>query len=90
MAPPEVPPGEAPTMAGWRCSVLTDPTALGKLYLSFELYWIYVPPMLLFWKVAMLVPAVFIERNTFEQTVGISVVQFLRRCMLLRRQRRVP
>jgi hypothetical protein len=64
-------------MEEWRRYVVTDPTALGKLYLSFELDWIYVPPILLFWKAAILAPAVFIERNTFQQSVGIAAVQFL-------------
>ena len=61
----------------WLRFVITDPTALGKLYLSFELNWIYVPPILLFWKAAILAPAVFIERNTFPQLAGVAAVQFL-------------
>jgi hypothetical protein len=64
-------------MEEWRRYVVTDPTALGKLYLSFELDWIYVPPILLFWKAAVLAPAVFIERNTFQQSVGVATAQFL-------------
>ena len=56
---------------------MTDPTALGKLYLSFELDWIYVPPILLFWKAAILAPAVFIERDTFPQLAGVATAQFL-------------
>ena len=61
----------------WRRFVYTDPTALGKLYATFELEWIYVPPIMLFWKAALLLPAIFIERGTFGQMVGIATVQFL-------------
>ena len=61
----------------WGRFVVTDPTALGKLYLSFELNWIYVPPILLFWKAAILTPAVFIERDTFQQLAGVASAQFL-------------
>ena len=63
--------------AEWGRFVVTDPTALGKLYLSFELEWIYVPPILLFWKAAILAPAVFIERETFQQLAGVAAAQFL-------------
>ncbi len=61
----------------WTRYVVTDPTALGKLYLSFKPNWIYIPPIMLMWKAIVLAPAVFIERNTFEQILGISIAQFL-------------
>ena len=64
-------------MSEWRRFVYTDPTALGKLYATFELEWIYVPPIMLFWKAALLLPAIFIERGTFGQMVGVAAVQFL-------------
>jgi hypothetical protein len=74
---------EDPAKAGvldieeWRRYVVTDSTALGSLYLSFELEWIYVPPVLLFWKAVVLAPAVFLERGSFQQIVGVAAAQFL-------------
>ena len=64
-------------MAEWRRYSITDPTALGRMYHTYELQWIYVAPILLFWKAAALAPVVFIERNSFNQLLGTAIVQFL-------------
>ena len=62
-------------MSEWRRYLLTDPTAFGKLYTAFEQKWMFVAPILLAWKVIILAPSVFIERNSFQQLLGISVAQ---------------
>lgn len=62
-------------MDQWRRYVLTDPTALGKMYTSFEMEWLYVPPIMLFWKAALLAPAVILEKGSFNRMLGVAVVQ---------------
>ncbi len=69
--------GDSVSIHEWRRFVSTDETVLGKLYQSYEMDWMYVTPIMVFWKAAMLVPVVFIERKTFSQLVGIVAVQFL-------------
>ena len=64
-------------MLEWRRFVVTDPTALGKLYQSYEMQWIYIAPVMLFWKAATLAPVVFLERDSFNQLLGIVTVQLL-------------
>jgi hypothetical protein len=54
----------------------TDPTALGELYKAFELRWLFIPPMILAWKVVLLVPCVFVEQGTFQQAAGVAAVEF--------------
>ena len=63
-------------LAEWLRFSSTDPTALGTLYKSYELRWIAVPPVLLYWKIALLMPPVFAESGSFEQSIGIAVVEF--------------
>jgi hypothetical protein len=60
----------------WARYVSIDPTALGTLYKSFEFKWLYVPPILLAWKVVLLCPAVFLESGTLGQAIGVAVVEF--------------
>ena len=60
----------------WLHFVTTDPTAMSSLYKSFELEWIYVSSVLIAWKVVLLIPPVFAESGSFEQSVGIAVVEF--------------
>ena len=59
----------------WARFVLTDSSNLGKLYKTFELKWIYLPPILVGWKVLLIVPAVFLEKDSLTQYVGIGLVQ---------------
>jgi hypothetical protein len=71
--------GEGPStvsLSEWLRFSTTDPSALGEMYKSFELKWIYVPPLLLAWKVILLAPAVFLELGSFEQHVGVAVAEF--------------
>ena len=60
----------------WQRFVTTDPTALGTLYKSFEHQWLYVPPLILAWKVILLIPPVFIENGSLGQAIGVAVVEF--------------
>ena len=69
-------PSDTRSVGEWFRFSSTDPTALSELYKSFELSWIYVPPLLCAWKVILLIPPVLLETNSYEQTVGIAVVEF--------------
>jgi hypothetical protein len=60
----------------WARFVAMDPTALGTLYKSFEFKWLYVPPIMLAWKVVLLCPPVFIENGTLGQAIGVAIVEF--------------
>ena len=60
----------------WMRFAATDQTALGALYKSYELEWIYLPPILLAWKVVLLLPPLFAESGSFEQSIGIAIVEF--------------
>ena len=64
-------------LSEWNRFAATDPTALATLYNTFELRWLYVPPILLAWKVVLLLPPVYIESGSFMQSVGVAVVEFL-------------
>ena len=63
-------------LSEWLRFSSTDPTALGTLYKTFELEWIYLPPILLAWKVVLLIPPVFAESGSFEQSIGLAIVEF--------------
>jgi hypothetical protein len=60
----------------WARFVNVDNTALGTLYKSFEFKWLYVPPIILAWKVILLSPPVFLENGSLGQAIGVAVVEF--------------
>jgi hypothetical protein len=60
----------------WARFVAMDPTALGTLYKSFEFQRLYVPPIILAWKVVLLCPPVFMENGTLGQAIGVAIVEF--------------
>ena len=63
------------TLSEWFRFSQTDPTVLATWYRTFEYRWMGVPPILLAWKVGLLVPPVFIPQNTFGQSVGIALME---------------
>lgn len=62
-------------MSEWRRYLATDSSALSKIYQTFEFKWLYLPPVILLWKFGVLVPAIYAKRNSFEQLLGVSLVQ---------------
>ena len=50
-------------------------TVLATWYKTFEYRWMGVPPVLLAWKVGLLIPPVFVAQNSFGQSVGIALVE---------------
>lgn len=71
------PNGIAPKIDEWRRFLGSDHSALGKIYVTFKFKYMYLPPIMLVWKFLLLAPAVFIERNSFGQLLGIAIVQVL-------------
>ena len=45
------------------------------MYKTFELKWIYLPPLLLGWKILLIFPPVFLEKDSLSQAAGIAAVQ---------------
>jgi hypothetical protein len=49
---------------------------MGAFYKALEFEWLYMSPIILAWKVIIIVPTVFAPTDTFEQRVGIAAAQF--------------
>ena len=63
------------SLTEWTRFVATDPTALAAQYRVLHFRWLYLPPILLVWKVGLLAPAVFLEPGSLTQLIGISAVE---------------
>eukprot|EP00388_Colpodella_angusta_P038161 GDKK01043681.1.p1 GENE.GDKK01043681.1~~GDKK01043681.1.p1 ORF type:complete len:492 (+),score=42.52 GDKK01043681.1:1-1476(+) len=61
----------------WSRFVSTDTTALAQQYQQVYYRWIFFSSITIVFRVAALIPAIFIEPRTFEQRLGCAIVQLV-------------
>jgi hypothetical protein len=63
-------------LSEWIRFTSSDPTVMGTLYKTLSFEWLFMSPIILAWKVIIIIPAVFLPSNSFEQRVGVASAQF--------------